>query len=297
MDHKTFLSSITPRERARLTETADGPGLRHLAGHAGAIAVLAVWVGLDLPFWPLAILPLGIALAFLFTLQHECTHRTPFRTPWLNEALGHLTGLILFQPFEWFRAFHMAHHRHTNDPEHDPELEGSKKPETWRAFVWYLAGADYWRAKLRTLLVNAGGGDDAEYISGRARPRIQREAVAMLAVYVFLAAFTVLVSPILFWLWLLPLLVGFPVLRLYLLAEHGRCPAVADMFDNTRTTLTNRTVRFLAWNMPYHAEHHAWPTVPFHRLPALHEIATPHLKRVSDGYLRFSKETWADLQD
>ena len=26
----------------------------------------------------------------------------------------------------------------------------------------------------------------------------------------------------------------------------------------------------LAWNMPYHQEHHAWPNVPFYLLPELH---------------------------
>lgn len=30
--------------------------------------------------------------------------------------------------------------------------------------------------------------------------------------------------------------------------------------------------RKLAWNMPYHAEHHAWPSVPFHFLPFVHKL-------------------------
>ncbi|WP_198954384.1 fatty acid desaturase, partial [Kineosporia sp. R_H_3] len=29
--------------------------------------------------------------------------------------------------------------------------------------------------------------------------------------------------------------------------------------------------RFLYWNMNYHVEHHMFPTVPYHRLPELHE--------------------------
>jgi fatty acid desaturase len=86
------------------------------------------------------------------------------------------------------------------------------------------------------------------------------------------------------------------VLRLYLLAEHGRCPAVTDMFANTRTTFTTRLVRFLAWNMPYHAEHHAMPSVPFHRLPELHALARPHLKQTEDGYTRFAARYAASLR-
>jgi len=76
----------------------------------------------------------------------------------------------------------------------------------------------------------------------------------------------------LFWIWLLPVLVGQPFLRFYLLAEHGLCPTVANMFENTRTTFTNSIVRFVAWNMPYHTEHHVYPMVPFHKLPELHRI-------------------------
>ena len=59
------------------------------------------------------------------------------------------------------------------------------------------------------------------------------------------------------------------------------------MLENSRTTTTNAIVRWLAWNMPYHAEHHAYPTVPFYRLPALHLLAKPYLKETEQGYVRF----------
>ena len=91
----------------------------------------------------------------------------------------------------------------------------------------------------------------------------------------------------LFTLWLLPIVLGQPFLRLYLLAEHGRCAHVSNMFENTRTTFTHRIVRWLAWNMPYHAEHHANPAVPFYRLPELHDLALPHLRETENGYRRF----------
>ena len=32
----------------------------------------------------------------------------------------------------------------------------------------------------------------------------------------------------------------------------------------------NPVSRFLYWNMNYHVEHHMFPMVPYHRLPALH---------------------------
>jgi fatty acid desaturase len=39
--------------------------------------------------------------------------------------------------------------------------------------------------------------------------------------------------------------------------------------EKTRSMQTSNLLRSIMWNMPYHAEHHAYPAVPFHALPAL----------------------------
>jgi fatty acid desaturase len=91
------------------------------------------------------------------------------------------------------------------------------------------------------------------------------------------------------WLWILPSLLGQPFLRVYLLAEHGDCPLVANMFQNTRTTFTSRMVRAVAWNMPYHVEHHVWPEVPFHQLPQVHALMRHELRVTAPGYVAFTK--------
>ncbi len=234
-------------------------------------------------------LPQGILLVFLFTLSHECTHRTPFRSPWLNEVVGHAIAPLIALPFIWFRHFHMAHHRHTNDPLNDPELLGGGRPETRAAWLLYVSGWGYWRSMARTLTANAFGRIDAPYLPARRHRAMRREARIIFALYLLSFA-SLFLSTLLLWLWLIPVLIGQPFLRLYLLAEHGRCPAVADMLENSRTTFTTSLIRFLAWNMPYHAEHHAMPTVPFHRLPDLHRWCAPHLKPTSPGYAHFSRD-------
>ena len=89
--------------------------------------------------------------------------------------------------------------------------------------------------------------------------------------------------------WLAPALLGQPALRLYLLAEHTGCPETPDMLRNSRTTRSNALVRWLAWNMPYHAEHHAFPGVPYHGLPALHARLKDHIAVQSPGYLAFHR--------
>lgn len=294
MDHTAFIATLSPARKSALHRRSNVKGLRHLAGHLGALLAMGLYIALQGPLWGLLPLPYGIAMVFLFTLSHECTHSTPFRHPRLSDVVGHAISLPLMLPFTWFRYFHLAHHKWTNDPDQDPELAGGGRPETWPAYLLYLSGWGYWSGNARTLWTNAFGKIKAPYLPARKHPQMRREARILLALYALLAV-SLFYSPLALWLWILPALIGQPFLRSYLLAEHGHCPPVADMLENTRTTLTTRLVRFLAWNMPYHAEHHAMPMVPFHALPELHAEMAPHLKSVSDGYTEFNKTYAAQL--
>jgi len=288
MDHKTLIASLPPDQKSSLTALSNRAGLRHLAGHLGLVAALGTAIAVGVPGWPL-LLPLqGIALIFLFTLEHECTHRTPFATPALNDWVGRACGFLLLLPFEWFRYFHLAHHRWTNIAGQNPELDGPK-PQTLRQWITHVSGLPYWISEVKLITALALGRGDAPYLPAPALPRIRREAQIMLVGYALVAA-SIFVTPLLFWVWLLPAVLGQPFLRLYLLAEHGDCPQVANMFENTRTTFTTALMRFLAWNMPYHVEHHVYPAVPFHQLPQLHGAIKGHLKVTADGYVAFTKD-------
>jgi fatty acid desaturase len=277
MDHHAFVASLPPEVRAELTTPSDRAGLLHLVGHAGAILLVGALIAMG--WW--ALIPVqGVLIVFLFTLEHEATHKTPFASARLNEWVGRVCGFLLLLPFDWFRSFHLAHHRWTNIEGHDPELEGGK-PETLREWLGHVSGLPYWWSQARLVVGLAFGRVRAAYLTEAALPR-------MLVLYgVVLASFWV--TPVLFWVWILPALMGQPALRLYLLAEHGDCPRVADMFANTRTTFTTAVMRFLAWNMPYHVEHHVYPQVPFHQLPRLHKMMRARLKVTAEGYVAFTR--------
>ena len=288
MDHQAFTRSLPAARRAELTQTSNAAGLWHLAGHLGAIGLCGGLILSGLPGWWVLVPVQGVLIVFLFTLEHECTHRTPFRSDALNTWVGRMCGLLLVLPFEWFRYFHLAHHRWTNVPGKDPELEGDK-PVNLRAWILHVSGVPYWVAGVRLTFGLVLGRATGAYLPPRALPRMVAEARGMALIYV-LAAVSLFWSSAVFWVWFLPVLIGQPVLRLYLLAEHGDCPFVANMFENTRTTFTNRLVRALAWNMPYHVEHHVYPAVPFHRLPDLHVQIRQHLQVTAPGYAAFTKE-------
>jgi fatty acid desaturase len=266
---------------------ADAPGLRHAAGHlallvaTGALvwAVRGTWL-----IWP-AMLVHGVVLVFLFAPLHECIHRTAFRSRVLNEAFGFVAGLLLLLPQEYFRAFHFAHHRFTQDPARDPEL-ASPKPRSVRQWLWQASGLPYWIAEIRGILGHAlGRTPEAFYANDRQRRAVILEARIALALYAAVAILSVWTdSTAALVYWIVPVLLGQPALRLYLMAEHTLCPLSGDMLENTRTTYTNGLVRFLAWNMPYHAEHHAFPAVPFHRLPEVNRAIRLRLKSTAPGY-------------
>lgn len=288
-DHTHLIKSLPPATKAALTARSDAAGLRHLALYLTALAVCTTGIALQFPLWPLLMLPQGILLVFMFTLSHECTHQTPFRSKWLNEVLGHFCALAIALPFTWFRYFHLAHHKYTNDPQRDPELEHGGRPETYAQWLTYLSGWGYWRGMGGTIWRNAFGTISAPYLPERRHADMRLEARLLLALYTA-ALLSLLVSPLILWLWIVPLIICQPALRAYLLAEHGLCPPVANMLANSRTTFTNRLVRFVAWNMPYHAEHHSFPNVPFHQLPAFHAITQAHLKSTSNGYGEFTAD-------
>ena len=289
MDHRRLVAGLSLAERNRLTTKSNRAGLLHLAGHLGALAVCGTLIVLRVPFWPVLMLPQGILIVFLFTLLHEAVHRTPFASGWLNNVVARVCGFALALPSDWFRYFHFAHHRFTQDPANDPEL-AEPKPQTWWQYIRHLSGLPVWRSHLRQLLVNAAGRCRDGFVTEKGRAQVQREARLMLLGYAVLVGLSfALHTPVLLFVWLIPALLGQPFLRLYLLAEHGGCPYVANMLENSRTTMTTWLVRKLAWNMPYHAEHHAFPGVPFYLLPEFHKLTRPYLQEIEPGYIHFHR--------
>lgn len=278
---------LKARDLMPLSARSDAPAAWRAAGHFAAIVVVAIALWFALGSWwalPLTIL-LGYVLAFLFTMEHETAHQTAFRTRAWNYVLGHLAGFAILLPYEYYRAFHWEHHRHTQDPARDPEL-AVPLPATPGGLLWTWSGGPILIGRLRLLFAHGVRGQvSVPWVQAGNRPLIVREARAYVVGYALLLGASVATgSAAVAWLWLLPLLVGQLFLRPYLLAEHTGCGHGGDMLENTRTTYSNAIVRFFAWNMPFHAEHHAYPAVPFHALPRLNLLLARHLVHTEPGY-------------
>lgn len=298
ISHRDALAALPDGELIALKEPADAPGLLWLASHVAAL-LLSGWLIMTAPspwlYLP-AMLGHGVLLVFLFTPLHETIHGTAFRSAWINLTVAEILGFLVLLPPRYFRYFHMAHHRHTQDPDHDPEL-GSPKPRDWPAYFWVLTGFSRWKGEAQRLATCALGRTSEAFIPEKARARVVLEARGHLGAYVLLAIFAIWWSwSWILWLWVLPSLIGQPFLRAYLLAEHTGCPLVPDMLANTRTTFAAPLVNWLAWNMPNHTAHHAVPTVPFHRLPRLTQLLRANIKVTAPGYVAAQRQiiaTWA----
>ena len=295
----TAASAAERRALLALAARSDRRGLGQLGLHL--LALLAAGAGVALargsPWLVPAMLAYGILLVFLFAPLHETIHRTAFRSRGLNDAVAWACGAVLVLPPEYFRAFHFTHHRYTQNPARDPEL-AVPKPATPGAYLWQVSGLPYWRERIGTTLWHALGRAGAPFIAPHARPRIVREARLLLGVYALAALGSALAgSHALLVFWLGPALLGQPFLRMYLLAEHTLCPLVPAMLLNSRTTRSTTLVRRLAWNMPYHAEHHAHPALPFNALPAAHRLLASKIAVQADGYVAVQREILTTLGD
>ena len=280
-----------------LAQRSDFKGIVQLLHHVGFLMITGsvVWMAAGTVWQIPAMVVHGMALVFLFAPLHETIHRTAFRTRWLNDGVAVICGLVLLLPPHYFRAFHFAHHRHTQDARHDPELQ-TPKPATLGQYLWLVSGLPYWFERITTITRHARGRMSEPFVSATRRRRVATEARLFLLFYATIIGFTLFtgrstaISH-----WLLPVLLGQPFLRLFLLAEHTGCPLDPNSFKNSRTTESNRFVRWISWNMPYHAAHHAFPALPFHALPQAHEAIQDQLAVQSPSYFGVHKQITSSL--
>ena len=285
----TMQRILTGTELKGLSARSDLRGASRLGVHLVLLVGAGVLVAVSGPLMLLpAMVLLGITQAALFAPIHETMHQTAFRSRRANAIVGWLSACPSLLNWHFYTAFHLAHHRHTQDPARDPELMMAP-PSTLDAYVLRVLALPYWRTRL-LVLADCWRGDLSRYpfVADRA-PRVIRSVRWMTVFVAATAAGSAWLfgpwTPVLFWLG--PQMLGQPFLRLYLLTEHTLCTEDDNGLTNTRTTLTNGLVRLVMWNMSYHAEHHLYPSIPFHRLPDAHLAIRNRLAVVQNGYRRW----------
>ena len=290
---------LSPEQLKSLNRRSNWRGLLQLALHLLVMAASGALWATQRGQWAIALPALvvyGFSLASMFAVVHECTHRTAFASNALNDAVGWLAGVLSGYNSAFYRRYHRCHDRYTKVPGKDPELE-DLIPSTWGEYLWVMSGIPWWIGKVQGhWRVAAGDFRGMAYMPEGAYGEVRRSTWAQLGVYGSAIALSLAVGqPWFFLYWLLPLAVGQPLLRFILIAEHTGCPDGDNPLTNTRTTLTLWPLRLLMWNMPFHAEHHLYPSIPFHRLAAAHGELAPYFAAVEPGYLRVNRSVMAGL--
>ncbi len=246
--------------------------------------------GQNLSHWAIAIPALmvyGFSFAAMFAPMHECVHRTAFASNRVNDLVAWFTGLLSFYNGTFYRRYHKWHHRYTQIPGKDPELD-DPRPTTWLAYLWQMSGVPWWIGKIRTHgRIALSKVEDYPFIPESVKAEVIRSVRLQLLVY--LAAIAIGQSWFLLG-WLIPLAVGQPILRFIMIAEHSGCTQDDNPLTNTRTTLTLLPLQFLMWNMPFHAMHHLYPSIPFHALPVGHEQLATHFGVIDPGYVKVNRD-------
>jgi beta-carotene hydroxylase len=200
---------------------------------------------------PLAVhMAVGVlAVHLAFTIWHEAAHGNVSNRRWINNTVGFLGMLPYTTPYFLQRCIHLDHHKHLNEKGLDPNLIYADGP-FWQLPLRYLRTVGYARRKLR---------DDPR------SPAMRRSdafgLVLVLAAYgvaLWQGAFLDLLL-----VWFLPVVIAKGILDWYVnyLPHVGLPP---HRFLGTRIVdVAWLTPLVLAHN--YHAIHHLWPGIPWHR--------------------------------
>lgn len=289
---------LSASELKAFNNRSNQQGSMQLAGHLIIMGVSGYfWLArtnylIKLP----ALLIYGFSLAAMFAVVHESSHRTAFANNRLNDIVAWWAGVLSGYNSSFYRRYHKWHHRYTQIEGKDPELE-DPKPANILEYFKEISGLNWWVGKIKThYCVATGKLDNMPYIAENAKDEVIKSNRLQLAVYGTAIAFSIAVGqPWFITLWLLPLAIGQPILRLILLAEHTGCTNDNNPLTNTRTTLTSFPLRMMMWNMPFHAEHHLYPSMPFHALPHAHQKLKKHFTVVDDGYINVNQNIIENL--
>ena len=228
----------------------------------------------------------------LAIIMHDASHRSLFKTKWLNETLTDwLCARPIWNDLHKYRLHHIQHHRETSAAG-DPDLSlvagfPTSKKSLMRKFMRDLSGVTGVKFALGRVLMDIEKmewtvSNDRRWIDQTGRhwsdyPKIflKNSGGAMLSNAALFSVLWATGHPKLYGLWVLAYLTPFPLfLRIRSIAEHAGMPTSQSALSNTRTTKAGYIARALVApiHVNYHKEHHLMAAVPYFKLPRMHQI-------------------------
>jgi fatty acid desaturase len=272
----------------------------------GASSLIATWAIIAGAMTLVAVVPhpLTVAVALvliggrqlgLAVLMHEASHRSLFRTRWLNDAVGRwLCGAPMWTHLDAYRKHHLGHHAYTNT-DRDPDLNlvapfPVSRRSLARKLLRDVTGLTGLKRVIGLTLMDLGfltysaSGAPQRGAKMGAGERLRHAARRLGPVLVTNGAMLGILFAVgqtwLYLLWVGAYLSVFSLfLRIRSLAEHActepvDSPDARDPLRNTRTTRAGLLARLTVapHHVNYHLEHHLLMTVPHYKLPRMHRM-------------------------
>lgn len=270
-------ASVEPLESVAGHLRAEGPrtSRRRVLVHVGLVLV-AVSAGAG-PFGLPGDIGAAVLMAAVFlhadAMEHEASHYKVASSLLGNRLVGTIAAVPRLIPHSLYVAFHSAHHRHVGKPG-DPE-GAHELASRWPWATQSLRTGRFWILQW-VWTCQAFGRTRPEFVRTLRQRRSIRIDAVVTGVCGTALVWGALVSPAVRWVWLVPFLVYvfvlFPLFHTY---EHlgaearGRADDRLGPFSLTSTLRVPRVVSAALWNATFHAAHHAFPGVPWQRLPEL----------------------------
>ena len=268
-----------PKDKMRqLLARKDWPGIRDtflwfglliICGVAGFILWGTLW----------AIIPFALyGVIYASTSDsrwHEASHGTVFKTDWMNNVLYEVASFMVFRESTTWRWSHTRHHTDTIIVGLDPEIAVPRPANITNMICAFFGFKGAW-AELKKMLIHSTGKmteTEKTFVPEDEWKSVYFKARIYLLIYVSVIGLSFYLQSILPLMYIgLPVLYGSWLMPIYGLTQHtGLAEDVLDHRLNCRTVEMNFINRFFYWNMNYHIEHHMYPLVPYHALPALHK--------------------------
>jgi beta-carotene hydroxylase len=224
---------------------------------------LSLWIAVPL---------VALVMYLSYTILHEAVHGSiggnGRSLRWLNKAMGYLAAWITMIPFTAHRYEHMAHHRHANDEQRDPDFHMGSMHDSLLAPVrvalraWVSQFAYYakhrwadapWRQNLALCIEIAAA-------------LVPRLAVIMAGYWVEGLALFVMA-------WIIGAMI---LIYLFAYVVHRPHEQVGRYVDTSTILPPDSSILRAGLNWAwmfqnYHSIHHLFPRVPFYRYEELYE--------------------------
>jgi fatty acid desaturase len=266
------LSQLEPRRA--LVATAE-----EWLGIAAAIALISY-------FWHpalyvIAVVFIGARQHALIIMGHDASHYRYLPRRWQNELFANLFLMWpVFASVEGFRKFHSTHHQYTNLPDdgnrhiwytHDAAGELAPDwqfPKTKLGLALVLLRRALFLTGMLWIIRGLVGSSFIPSPHWMIAARVAFYGSVAGALTFFGAWYAFLLY------WIVPYCTWHIAAQYTrLICEHSAVESDEEEYAITRTTIPTRleSILVLPRNVGYHLEHHWYPSVPWYRLPELHQ--------------------------